>query len=324
MITLLKKFKNVLNGIATVQHIADNMIYLNGKNAKIKLIGSDINNLFKILPIIATNNKPLAEVPSGHTFDYDSLIKGSLKEVEFNNEHQLYAMFENCYSNQIVCENLELPQIKIVLDSNNRVPLVNHVYIFDGCLWATDSRYLLKTDLHINKDLKTNIPVQIYNLFKKIVWICKKDNIIQIYGSIDTKHQIVIQYKELELECLDKNINMLRNVSKPLDTCDDGVIYDLTEVTDLKLPNTRMSELVRYNDGLISVYDNTFNYNIKEFKHDFKDNLKKFTVDAYYLKLFKKLFKKASIKTFGTLSGRTTSITMHDNDNSVLIMCIVE
>ena len=307
MINLLKKFKNVLTGASTVQHLETNLVYLNSENVQIKLYGLDISEAFK----------PLSHAL---TYDFNSLIKGSLKVYEC-----LSDKFDNYCSEQSFCDAVNFPQIKIVLDSNNRAPLVNHAYIFDGCLWASDSRYLLKTDLHIDKNLKTNIPVQIYNLFKKIVWICKNGNVIQIYGSIDSKHQIVIQYKELELECLNKNINMLKSVNKPLDTCDDGIIYDLTEVTDLKLPNIRMSELVRYNDGLISVYDNTFNYNIKEFKHDlFKDSLKKFTVDAYYLKLFKKIFKKASIKTLGTLSGRTTGITLHDNDNSLLLMCISE
>lgn len=305
MITLLKKFKNVLNGTATVYHTEDNSIYLNSETVQIKLVGSDISDTFKLL----SNTK---------SYDFNGLIKGALKECEL-----LSTKFEHYRSDQLICENINLPQIKIGIDTNNYASIVNNAYIFDGCLWVTDSHYLLKTDLHIDKNSRVGIPARIYNLFKQIFWIGKEDDIIQISGKIDSKHAIVIQYKELE--CLDKNINMLRSVSKPLDICDDGVIYDLTEVTDLKLPNIRMSELVRYNDGLISVYDNTFNYNIKEFKHDlFKDSLKKFTVDAYYLKLFKKIFKKASVKTLSTLSGRTTSITMHDADNSVLLMCVME
>ena len=306
MINLLKKFKNLTNDFSTVTRLDKNVVFIKTTTVEVKLTGSDIEQIFKPLDF-------------NLDYKYTNLLKGSRHIIECSKNE----VFNNVSSSQIICENLELPRIKIVLDSNNRASIVNNVYIFDGCLWASDSRYLLKTDLHIDKNLKTNIPVQIYNLFKKIVWIGKKDNVIQICGSIDTKHQIVMQYKELE--CLDKNINMLRSVSKPLDICDDGVIYDLTEVTDLKLPNSRMQELIRYNDGLISVYDNTFNYNIKEFKHDlFKDSLKKFTVDASYLKMFKKLFKQASIKTLGTLSGRTTSITLHENDNSLLLMCIVE
>lgn len=323
MINLLKKFRYII-GSATVQHIEDNMVYLNGKNAKIKLIGSDIYNLFKILPIIATNNKPLAEVPSGHTFDYDSLIKCSLKEVEFNNEHQLYAMFENCYSNQIVCENVNLPQIK--MDNIRPVEQVtNHAFVFDSYLWVTDSHYLLRSELNINKDIKLNIPAHIFNLLKKIAWIGKNGDIIQISGWVDSKHQIVIQYNALQTEVIERYISMLKRVSGPLDTCDDGIIYDLTEITNLKLSNKRMENFIRYNDGLISVYNNTFNCNTDEFKHDLFNNvLKKFTVDASYLKMFKKLFKKANIKTLGTLSGRTTSITLHDKDNSLLLMCISE
>ena len=305
MINLLKKFKNVLNVNATVWHSDSNAIYLRSENVQIKLAGFEINETFKLL----SNNK---------SYDFNSLIKGSLKETEFIND-----VFINCSNDQLICENINLPQIKIGTDPNNRASIVNNAYIFDGCLWTTDARYLLKTDLHIDNNSKTAIPAQIYNLFKQICWIGKKNDIVQISGIIDSKHGIVIQYKELE--CLDKNISMLRNVSKPLDICDDGIIYNLTEVTDLKLSSKRMENFIRYNDGLISVYNNMFKCNTDEFKHDlFKDVLRKFTVDAYYLKLFKKLFKKASIKTLGTLSGRTTSITLHDNDNSVLLMCISE
>ena len=305
MINLLKKFKNVLNVDATVWHSDSNAIYLRSENVQIKLAGFEINETFKLL----SNNK---------SYDFNSLIKGSLKETEFIND-----VFINCSNDQLICENINLPQIKIGTDPNNRASIVNNAYIFDGCLWTTDSRFLLKTDLHIDKNSKVGIPARIYNLFKQVCWIGKKNDIVQISGKIDPKHWIVIQYQDLE--CLDKNISMLRSVSKPLDTCDDGIIYDLTEITDLKLPNNRMQEFIRYCDGLISVYDNTFKYNVKEFKHELLQGaLKKFTVDAYYLKLFKKIFKKASVKTLGTLSGRTTSITLHDNDNSVLLMCISE
>lgn len=305
MINLLKKFKNVLNVDATVWHSDNNAIYLRSENVQIKLVGFEIEETFKLL----SNNK---------SYDFNSLIKGTLKETEFIND-----VFINCSNDQLICENINLPQIKIGTDPNNRASIVNNAYIFDGCLWTTNSHYLLKTDLHIDKNSKASIPARIYNLFKQIFWIGKENNIVQISGKIDSKHWVVIQYKELEF--LDKNISMLRNVSKPLDLCDDGIIYDLTEITDLKLSGKRMENFIRYNDGLISVYNNMFKCNTDEFKHDLFNNvLKKFTVDAYYLKLFKKIFKKASIKTLSTLSGRTTSITLHDNDNSLLLMTISE
>ena len=305
MINLLKKFKNVLSGIATVQHSDNNVIYLRSENVQIKLFGPYISDTFKLLS-------------HDLSYDFNGLIKGSLKEYEL-----LSTEFDNYRTDQLICKDINLPQIKIGTDPNNRASIVNNAYIFDGCLWTTDARYLLKTDLHIDKKSKVGIPAQIYNLFKQVCWIGKENDIIQISGIIDSKHGIVIQYKELEF--LDKNIDMLKSVSKPLDICDDGIIYNLTEITDLKLSGKRMENFIRYNNGLISVYNNTFKCNTDEFKHDLFNNvLKKFTVDAYYLKLFKKIFKKASIKTLGTLSGRTTSITLHDNDSSMLLMCISE
>ena len=122
MINLLKKFKNVLTGIATVQHSENNVIYLRSENAQIKLFGPYISDTFKLL------SHDLA-------YDFNSLIKGSLKEYELlSNE------FNNYQTDQFICEDINLPQIKIGTDPNNRASFVNNAYIFDGCLWTTDAR----------------------------------------------------------------------------------------------------------------------------------------------------------------------------------------
>lgn len=307
MINLLKKFKNLTNDLSTVTRLAKNVVFIKTIIAEIKLTGSDIEQIFKPLDF-------------NLDYKYTNLLKGNRQIIECTKDE----VFNNVSSSQIICENLELPQIK--MDNIRPVEqITNHAFVFDGCLWVTDSHYLLRSELNISKDIKLNIPAHIFNLLKKIVWIGKKDNIIQISGWIDSKHQIVIQYNALQTEVIERYISMLKRVSSPLDICDDGIIYDLTEVTNLKLSSQRMKNLIRYNDGLISVFDNTFKYNVNEFKHDlFNGNLKKFTVDASYLKMFKKLFKQANIKTLGTLSGRTTSITLHDNNNSLLLMCIYE
>ena len=118
MINLLKKFKNVLTGIATVQHSNNNVIYLRSENVQIKLFGPYISDTFKLL----SNNS---------SYDFNSLIKGTLKEYKLlSNE------FNNYRNDQFICEDINLPQIKIGTDPNNRASIVNNAYIFDGCLWT--------------------------------------------------------------------------------------------------------------------------------------------------------------------------------------------
>lgn len=125
MINLLKKFKNVLTGIATVQHSDNNVIYLRSANVQIKLFGPYISDTFKLL------SHDLA-------YDFNSLIKGTLKEYEL-----LSAEFDNCHNDQLICKDINLPQIKIGTDPNYRNSIVNNAYIFDGCLWTTDSHLSL-------------------------------------------------------------------------------------------------------------------------------------------------------------------------------------
>ena len=304
MINLLKKFKNVLTA-ETVLYKTDNYIYLNDKNIKIRISNNSyINDLFE----------PLDNL---EYYCYDKLLKAKKVLCDYNEDNLQEFLSIPVYS------GAELPNVKLSNAHYNEV--CNHSYIFDGYLWLTDGSYLLRHVLpeKTKKDVKLNIPNTIYNLFSKIDYIKQSENHVQIFGLVNKQTYIAIEYKMLFN--LEKNISLIKGISKPLNSWDDGIIYDLTEITNLKLSNKRMENFIRYNDGLISVYNNTFNCNTDEFKHDLFNNvLKKFTVDASYLKMFKKLFKKANIKTLGTLSGRTTSITLHDNDNSLLLMCISE
>lgn len=301
MITLLKKFKNVLTAEA-VLYKTDNYIYLNDKNVKIRIANNSyINDLFD----------PLDNL---EYFCYDKLLKAKKVLCDYNEDSLQEFLTIPVYS------GAELPHIK--LSSNHYNEVCNNAYIFDGYLWLTDGSYLLRHVLpeKTKKDVKFNIPNQIYNLFTKIDYIKQSENYVQIFGLVNKQTYITIEYKMLF--DLDKNISLIKGVSKPLDTCNDGVIYDLNEVYNLKLSSKKHENLIKYSDGIISVKNLMFNH-IKEIAvhNEFREVLNSFTVDFYYLNKFKKLFKNAFIKAYKTISGNQLQITMNEGKNAILLMC---
>lgn len=304
MINLLKKFKNILSdkGINTVIYKTNNYIYLNDKNVKIRIANNSyINDLFDPLD-------------NYEYYRYNELLKAKKVSCDYYEENLQE------FLNIPVYYGAELPCVK--LSNTNYNEVCNHAYIFDGYLWVTDGSYLLRHVLpeKIKKEVKLNIPNTIYNLFSKIDYIKQSENYVQIFGLINKQTYITIEYKMLF--DLDKNISLIKRVSKPLDICDDGVIYDLNEVYNLKLSSKKQENLIKYNDGIISVKNLKFNH-IKEIAihNEFKNILKPFTVDFYYLNKFKKLFKNAFIKAYETLSGSQLQITMNKGKNAMILMC---
>lgn len=304
MINLLKKFKNILSdkGINAVIYKTDNYIYLNDKNVKIRIANNSyINDLFDPLD-------------NYEYYRYNELLKAKKVSCDYYEENLQE------FLNIPVYYGAELPCVK--LSSNHYNKVCNNAYIFDGYLWIIDSSYLLRHVLpeKTKKEVKLNIPNLIYNLFSKIDYIKQSENYVQIFGLINKQTYITIEYKML-FE-LDKNISLIKGVSKPLDICDDGVIYDLNEVYNLKLSSKKQENLIKYNDGIISVKNLKFNH-IKEIAihNEFKNILKPFTVDFYYLNKFKKLFKNAFIKAYETLSGSQLQITMNKGKNAIILMC---
>lgn len=304
MINLLKKFKNILSdkGINTVIYKTNNYIYLNDKNVKIRIANNSyINDLFDPLD-------------NYEYYRYNELLKAKKVSCDY------YGDDLQEFLNVPVYYGAELPCVK--LSNTNYNEVCNHAYIFDGYLWIIDSSYLLRHVLpeKTKKEVKLNIPNLIYNLFSKIDYIKQSENYVQIFGLINKQTYITIEYKML-FE-LDKNISLIKGVSKPLDICDDGVIYDLNEVYNLKLSSKKQENLIKYNDGIISVKNLRFNH-IKEIAihNEFKNILKPFTVDFYYLNKFKKLFKNAFIKAYSTISGNQFQITMNKGKNAMILMC---
>lgn len=308
MINLLKKFKKALhNSTYAVVYKTSNFVYLTDFKIKIRIAQSSyINDLFD----------PLDDFTC---YKYVDLLKGKTTILE--NCLNKDSLFEEFLNIPVFSNLLNLPRIKLNDDSYREV--TQNTFIFDGFLWLSDGSYLLRHELPENnrKDIKLNIPNTIWNLFTKFEYIKTKDRKVQIFGLLSKKIYISIEYETLF--DLDSNIDMLKNISKCLDTCDDGAIFDFTDIYKLNLSTKKAENLFKVSDGLISIKNLTFKYT-KEliFNSDLKEKVKNFAVDYFYLNKFKKLFTCSKLNTFSRLSStRPYYITLQQGSNALILAC---
>lgn len=308
MINLLKKFKKALhNSTFAVVYKTSNYIYLTDFKIKIRIAQSSyINDLFD----------PLDDFTC---YKYVDLLKGKTTILE--NCLNCDSLFEE-FLNIPVLHNLSnLPHIKLSDDSYREV--TQNTFIFDGFLWLSDGSYLLRHELPENnkKDVKLNIPNSIWNLFTKFEYIKTKDRKVQIFGLLSKNVSISIEYETLFY--LDSNIDMLKNISKCLDMCDDGAIFDFTDIYKLNLSTKKAENLFKVSEGLISIKNLTFKYT-KEliFNSDLKEKVRSFAVDYFYLNKFKKLFTCSKLNTFSRLSSNEPYyITLQQGCNALILAC---
>ena len=287
MINLLKKFKKaLLDSNSAVVYKTSNFVYLTDFKIKIRIAQSSsyINDLFD----------PLDDFTC---YKYADLLKGKM------------TILENCLSKDSLFEEfLEVTQ---------------NAFIYDGYLCLSDGCYLLRHELPENnkKDVKLNIPNAIWNLFTKFEYIKTKDKKVQIFGLLSKNISISIEYETLFY--LDSNIDMLKNISKCLDTCDDGAIFDFTDIYKLNLSTKKAENLLKVTDGLISIKNLIFKHT-KEliFNSDLKEKTKSFAVDYFYLNKFKKLFTCSSLHTVSRLSSnKPYYITLAQGSNALILAC---
>lgn len=308
MINLLKKFKKaLLDSNSAVVYKTSNYIYLTDFKIKIRIAQSSyINDLFD----------PLDDFTC---YKYIDLLKGKMTILE--NCLNKDSLFEEFLNIPVFSNLLNLPRIKLNDDSYREV--TQNTFIFDGFLWLSDGCYLLRHELPENnkKDVKLNIPNSIWNLFTKFEYIKTKDRKVQIFGLLSKNISVAIEYETLFY--LDSNIDMLKNISKCLDTCDDGTIFDFTDIYKLNLSTKKAENLFKVSDGLISIKNLTFKYT-KEliFNSDLKEKAKNFAVDYFYLNKFKKLFTCSKLNTFSRLSSnKPYYITLQQGSNALILAC---
>lgn len=308
MINLLKKFKKALfDSNSAVVYKTSNFIYLTDFKIKIRIAQSSyINDLFD----------PLDDFTC---YKYVDLLKGKTTILE--NCLKCDSLFEE-FLNIPVLHNLSnLPHMKLSVDSYREV--TQNTFIFDGFLWLSDGSYLLRHELPENskKDIKLNIPNSIWNLFTKFDYVKTKDRKVQIFGLLSKKVSISVEYETLYY--LDSNIDMLKNISKCLDTCDDGAIFDFTDIYKLNLSTKKAENLLKVTDGLISIKNLIFKHT-KEliFNSDLKEKTKSFAVDYFYLNKFKKIFTCSKLNTVSRLSSnKPYYITLQQGGNALILAC---
>lgn len=309
MIDLLKKFKKALfDSNSAVVYKTSNYIYLTDFKIKIRIAQSSsyINDLFDPL--------------DGFTcYKYVDLLKGKMTILE--NCLSKDSLFEEFLDIPVFNNLLNLPHIKLSGDSYREV--TQNAFIYDGYLCLSDGSYLLRHELPENnrKDIKLNIPNTIWNLFTKFEYIKTKDRKVQIFGLLSKNVSISIEYETLY--DLDSNIDMLKNISKCLDTCDDGAIFDFTDIYKLNLSTKKAENLFKVSEGLISIKNLTFKHT-KEliFNSDLKEKVKSFAVDYFYLNKFKKLFTCSKLNTFSRLSSnKPYYITLQQGSNALILAC---
>ena len=298
MINLLKKFKKaLLDSNSAVVYKTSNFVYLTDFKIKIRIAQSSsyINDLFD----------PLDDFTC---YKYADLLKGKMTILE--NCLSKDSLFEEFLNIPVFYNLSNLPRIKLSDDSYREV--TQNTFIFDGFLWLSDGSYLLRHELPENskKDIKLNIPNSIWNLFA-----------VQIFGLLSKNISVAIEYKTLF--DLDSNIDILKGISKCLDTCDDGAIFDFTDIYKLNLSTKKAENLFKVSDGLISIKNLTFKYT-KEliFNSDLKEKVRSFAVDYFYLNKFKKLFTCSKLNTFSRLSSnKPYYITLQQGSNALILAC---
>ena len=252
-------------------------------------------------------------------YKYTDLLKGKTTILE--NCLNKDSLFEEFLNIPVFSNLLNLPRIKLSDDGYREV--TQNAFIFDGFLWLSDGSYLLRHELPENnrKDIKLNIPNTIWNLFTKFEYIKTKDRKVQIFGLLSKNISVAIEYETLFY--LDSNIDMLKNISKCLDTCDDGAIFDFTDIYKLNLSTKKAENLFKVSEGLISIKNLTFKYT-KEliFNSDLKEKVRSFAVDYFYLNKFKKLFTCSKLNTFSRISStRPYYITLQQGSNALILAC---
>lgn len=308
MINLLKKFKKALhNSTYAVVYKTSNYVYLTDFKIKIRIAQSSyINDLFD----------PLDDFTC---YKYVDLLKGKMTILE--NCLNKDSLFEEFLNIPVFSNLSNLPHIKLSDDSYREV--TQNAFIFDGFLWLSDGCYLLRHELPENnkKDIKLNIPNTIWNLFTKFEYIKTKDRKVQVFGLLSKNISVAIEYETLFY--LDSNIDMLKNISMCLGTCDDGAIFDFTDIYKLNLSTKKAENILKVTDGLISIKNLIFKHT-KEliFNSDLKEKTKSFAVDYFYLNKFKKLFTCSKLNTVSRLtSNKPYYITLQQGGNALILAC---
>lgn len=300
MISLLKKFKNIVDSDSVVDVFFDNKIIIYSNNLRIVL-----------------SNIKVDCYPTG-AWRFDNLIKGKFKSVDsHNNENQL-----NSTEELLNFKDVELPDFT---DKSTDVrEFINNLYLSNGDLFTTNAHYLLHAKVkNLGYDVK--LSKLIFNLIKsekgvKHIQVAKELETIQYKFKMSNCNCLIDADYYDSLKSFDRDISLLKNVHHNYIDDTTGIDFNFTEVNNLKLSARKMVQLLRIENNLLSLFDYESKIVLKQI--NFTSD-KSALFDGAYIKMFNKVFGKAKI-VINSLSKCHRNVVFKSDDSELILMCVLE
>lgn len=298
MISLLKKFKNIVDTDSVVDVFFDNKIIIYSNNLRIVL--SDIK---------------VDCYPTG-AWRFDDLIKGKFRSIDS------YEIQLNSTEELLNFKDIELPDFT---DKSTDVrEFINSLYLSDGDLFATNARYLLHTKVkNLGYDVK--LSKSIFNLIKpekgvKHIQVAKELETIQYKFKMSNCNCLIDADYYDSLKGFDRDISSLKNVYRNHIDDTTGIDFNFTEVNNLKLSARKMTQLLRIENNLLSLFDYESKIVLKQI--NFTSD-KSALFDGAYIKMFSKVFNKAKI-VINSLNKYHRNVVFKSDDSELILMCVLE
>lgn len=300
MISLLKKFKGIVDADSVVDVFFDNKIIIYSNNLRIVL--SDIK---------------VDCYPTG-TWYFGDLIKGKFRSVDsHNNKIQL-----NSTEELLNFKDVELPDFAD--KSADTREFINSIYLSDGNLFATNAHYLLHTKV-VNLGYDVKLSKSIFNLIKsekgtKHIQVAKELETIQYKFKMSNCNCLIDADYYESLKSFDRDISSLKNVYHNYIDDTTGIDFNFTEVNNFKLSARKMVQLLRIEDNLLSLFDYESKIVLKQI--NFASD-KSALFDGAYIKMFSKVFDKARI-VINSLNKYHRNVVFKSDNSELILMCVLE
>lgn len=300
MISLLKKFKNIVDADSVVDVFFDNKIVIYSNNLRIVL--SDIK---------------IDCYPTG-SWHFGDLIKGKFRSVDSHDGKIQLNLTEELPS----FKDVELPDFTD--KSADTREFINSIYLSDGNLFATNAHYLLHTKVKkLGYDVK--LSKSIFNLIKsekgiKRIWVAKELETIQYKFRMSNCNCLIDADYYESLKSFDRDISSLKNVYHNYVDDEKGTDFNFTEVNNFKLSARKMVQLLRIEDNLLSLFDYESKIVLKQI--NFTSD-KSALFDGAYIKMFSKVFDKARI-VINSLNKYHRNVVFKSDNSELILMCVLE
>lgn len=300
MISLLKKFKGIVDADSVVDVFFDNKIVIYSNNLKIVLSDIKVNCY-----------------PTG-TWYFGDLIKHKFRSVDsHNNKIQL-----NSTEELLNFKDVELPDFAD--KSADTREFINSIYLSDGNLFATNAHYLLHTKV-VNLGYDVKLSKSIFNLIKsekgtKHIQVAKELETIQYKFKMSNCNCLIDADYYESLKSFDRDISSLKNVYHNYIDDTTGIDFNFTEVNNFKLSARKMVQLLRIEDNLLSLFDYESKIVLKQI--NFASD-KSALFDGAYIKMFSKVFDKARI-VINSLNKYHRNVVFKSDNSELILMCVLE